>query len=625
MSELHIPILRSGVPYESVDKRDIVDHCSGEILGTISYANAGLISRDLSHGERDWQAVQELSTAEAIAFCESAAEIFMNESLPIGDSMQSPEDFTRLQSATTAMPQAMCRRNMTKIARALSNAGRVLNSLTGGVPTDALDQGFGTQDGRTVSYQSVRRRLGAILPNNSPGVHALWVPALAMRIPLTLKPGNQEPWTPWRIIQALIKAGYPPAAFSYYPAEHGPANTILNKTDAVLIFGDEKTVDKWKHDPRVEVHGPGWSKVILDSEASENWDAHLDTIVESVSANGGRSCVNASSVWVTHNADVIAAGLAKRLAAQTPVPLAHEEASLAGFSNPAVAKWIDGTISNDLLQEGAEDVSAALHANGRVVELDGTTYLQPTVVRIDEEEHPLADREFLFPYASVCTVPEDEIFERMGPTLVCSVITQNPELRKLALGCRNINRLNFGNIPTGQVDWDQPHEGNLFDLMFEQRSFQQAELPVERSGPEIIAGAGKLDDLAEAVQSLGCSRPLIVSDRGIADAGIVKRAQEILKHAGLVHHTWLGVMENPTTITVDSGLAFANHVDFDCIIGIGGGSSMDCAKGINFLYTNGGRMQDYWGKGKAQKPMLPSIAVPTNCRDRQRDAVLLLS
>ena len=107
-------------------------------------------------------------------------------------------------------------------------------------------------------------------------------------------------------------------------------------------------------------------------------------------------------------------------------------------------------------------------------------------------------------------------------------------------------------------------------------------------------------------------RVLVVSDPGIVAAGHTPaRARRRCARPASRRSLFDGVDENPTTDNVDAGVAVASGYDPELIVGLGGGSSMDCAKGINFLYTNGGRMQDYWGVGKATRPMLPMIAVPT--------------
>src|SRR3954470_9400090 len=127
----------------------------------------------------------------------------------------------------------------------------------------------------------------------------------------------------------------------------------------------------------------------------------------------------------------------------------------------------------------------------------------------------------------------------------------------------------------------------------------------------IIFGPGKLNDLGQSAASLGAKRALVVSDPGIIAAGHTIRGIQSLEMSGLTVSLFDRTEENPTTVHVEAGTAIAREFRPDLIIGIGGGSSMDCAKGINFLYSCGGRMQDYWGEGKATGPLLPMIAVPT--------------
>ena len=127
----------------------------------------------------------------------------------------------------------------------------------------------------------------------------------------------------------------------------------------------------------------------------------------------------------------------------------------------------------------------------------------------------------------------------------------------------------------------------------------------------IVFGPGTLNEVGAIAAGLGAKRVLVVSDRGIVAVGHTSRGIQSLERTGLVVTLFDGVEENPTTTHVDRGLAIGKEFEPDLIVGIGGGSSMDCAKGINFLYSCGGRMQDYWGEGKATRPLLPMIAIPT--------------
>ncbi len=127
----------------------------------------------------------------------------------------------------------------------------------------------------------------------------------------------------------------------------------------------------------------------------------------------------------------------------------------------------------------------------------------------------------------------------------------------------------------------------------------------------VVFGADRIDVLGELAAELGAKRVLVVSDPGVVAAGHAQHGIDSLAKSDIATELFDGVHENPTTEHVEAGLVVAHAFRPDLIVGLGGGSSMDCAKGINFLYSCGGRMQDYWGVGKATGPMLPSIAVPT--------------
>ena len=130
-------------------------------------------------------------------------------------------------------------------------------------------------------------------------------------------------------------------------------------------------------------------------------------------------------------------------------------------------------------------------------------------------------------------------------------------------------------------------------------------------GARVLFGAGRLAELGAEAARLTAGPVLLVSDPGVAAAGHTGRAADSLRAAGLEVVDFDGVCENPTTAQVEAGVETARRRPVEAIVGLGGGSAMDCAKGINFLLSHGGRMEDYEGDGRAGRPMLPSIGVPT--------------
>lgn len=464
----HLPLLRAGRPYRSLTTVTLPDVRTGVPVVEVSQAHAGLVARDLAAMPNRRAGLEARSTTELLAISRRAAELFAHGTLPLGDGEQTAEDYLAQLASTTGLPIALGRANLEKIRFVLAEMETVIAGLTRGLPEEVLDHGYGQLGGRPVAFRRTTDVLGAILPSNSPGVHALWLPAFALRIPLALKAGRQEPWTPYRVIQAFLAAGAPPEAFSFLPGDHSASTEILLKAGRSLLFGDAGTVGPWRGDPRIEIHGPGWSKVVLGPDAAPRWSEHLDLLASSVAENGGRSCVNASGVWTPSHADELARGLAERLATIDGRALDDPLARLAAFPNRAGAERISKHL--DAQMSGAVDVSAQVRGPERVVEAGGCWFLRPTVVRCPAD-HPLARTELLFPFVSVVEVPRAELVRGLGSSLVVTALTADAELRRELLASEHVERLNLAPIATCRVSWDQPHEGNLFELLYRQRAF----------------------------------------------------------------------------------------------------------------------------------------------------------
>jgi hypothetical protein len=466
----HIPALRRGRPYESLDKSAVLDYRDGAALASVSQVNAGVIRKDLARVAESRVALKRLTTAALIEICAKAGELFLNGTLPLGDKgeTQSPRQYIETLSATSGLPHVMVRRNMAKIHGALTQMKTILNGLTRGLDLAVLDAGFGER----LSFYPTASSLGLVMPSNSPAVNSLWLPAIPLKIPVMIKPGREEPWTPFRLIQAFIAAGCPAEAFGFYPADHEGAGEILRSCGRSLLFGDKNTTAPYANNPAIQIHGPGYSKILVGDDEIERWPEFIDVMVSSIADNGGRSCINASAVVVPKYAAEIADALARKLGPIVPLPAADENARLAGFANPKMADYIESSIEEGLQTSGASDVTAAFRNGPRRVQFEGGAYLRPTIVRCESFSHPLANREFLCPYASVVTVPQAEMLGKIGPSLAVTALTRDKTFIEQLLESPLIERLNIGPISTMNVSWDQPHEGNLFEFLYKRRAIE---------------------------------------------------------------------------------------------------------------------------------------------------------
>src|SRR5687767_2782121 len=341
---IQLPVLRWGQPYTSMDVDDVVHFQTAEPIAKVSRANGGMIQRDMRKAQRAREVLREIPIDDLIARCATAGELYANANLPMGDGTQTPDEFVHAQSASTGLPERMCRANMKKNAFVLGEIRSILAALTRGLALDVLGSGHGEESGVPISYQAQSPVLGLVLPSNSPGVHALWMPIIPMQIGLVLKPGPQEPWTPYRMASAFAEAGIPKAAISIYPGGADVGAAVLDACPRSVVFGGQPTVDRYRGNPQVQAHGPGFSKILLGDDQVDRWEQHLDMMVESIFINSGRGCINCSGIWASRHTREIADAIAQRLASIRPLPPENPDASLAAFTVSGVADAISQSI-----------------------------------------------------------------------------------------------------------------------------------------------------------------------------------------------------------------------------------------------------------------------------------------
>jgi acyl-CoA reductase-like NAD-dependent aldehyde dehydrogenase len=278
------------------------------------------------------------------------------------------------------------------------------------------------------------------------------------------------------MINAFIAAGIPAEAFCMYPGGHDVGGTIMSKCDKSMIFGSAQTVQQYSGNPRVQAHGPGFSKILLGDDIVDHWEDYLDLMVESVASNSGRGCINCSGIWASRHTREIAEALAARIGPIDALSPIDDKSELAAFTNPQMATGTWSMIQQDLSEAGVQDMTASY--GPRLIERERCAYLRPMVVHADSPARGVAAKEYMFPFASVVKCEQKDMIKSIGQTLIGTAITADERWIDELTNAVNIDRLNIGPVPTNRLNWLQPHEGNLIDFLFRSRAYQIAPFKV---------------------------------------------------------------------------------------------------------------------------------------------------
>ena len=275
--------------------------------------------------------------------------------------------------------------------------------------------------------------------------------------------------------QAFFAAGIPRQAIAIYPGGGDIGAAVLKscpRSSDLRRATDRRAVPKGT--PGVQVHGPGFSKILFGEDTVDDWEQYLDLMVDSVLVNSGRSCINCSGIWVPRHGRAIAEALAERLGPIAPLPPQDPQAALAAFTVAGQAEAISADIDATAKIDGVEEVTATYRDGDRLVPRERCDYLRPTVLHAGSPDSPAAGKEYMFPFVTVVDCPQDKMIGAIGDTLVATGITQDERFRHALLDATNIDRLNLGPVPTVQLNWLQPHEGNIVDFLYRSRAFQMA-------------------------------------------------------------------------------------------------------------------------------------------------------
>jgi hypothetical protein len=412
-----------------------------------------------------FEALQSIPIADLLDRVATAGALFLGAGAPArgaGASLEPFETYRRRVTEATGLPAGPVRTSAHWLVFGLRHAAETLRaqSPTGGLAV--YDEPAYTRETTVgLSFAPAVRVLGAAMPANDPTVYAWPALALAMKVPIVLRPSRRDPMTAIRLGRSLLAAGLPESAVHVLPGDRSVGRTVCRAADHAIAFGGEDAVAPFRDDPAVETYGPGESVAVLGRDPTA---AELDSLARGVLRSGGRACFNLSRIVATGecDADAVAGALADRLVAADAGPLHGDSADVPGFVDREAARGVDGAIES----VDGRDVTAARRGD-RLVAPDGVARLSPTVLRTDE-----LVPEFPFPFVGV-TARDRAALPACLDGAYLAVVIGAPDIETRLVRSPEFRKVYAGRYPAS-VDLRETHETYLADFLYETTTYDPA-------------------------------------------------------------------------------------------------------------------------------------------------------
>ncbi len=451
-------------PYRS-RRRAPLSALSGAPVGEISQVPALYVRRTLAA----MRAAPVLAGPARLDALDRAAELFATATIGGLDL----DGYLQLVSTASGVPSAVVRVGVEWIIDVLRSQR---NTMALARPNGAVDD---WRDEATLGGSAVWTRRGDLFAvhaaGNTPAVHGLWPEALALGYKVAVRPSSREPYTAYRLVEALRQAGFPPATLTLLPTDHDVADILIHESDFAIVYGGQDVVDKYGAVPTVLTQGPGRSKILVTADV--DWREKIDIIADSVIHLGGTACTCTTAVLVEGDPAPLAAALAERLGRVPSLPPEHPDAILT-VQPVAAARAIEA-----YLHQIAGDAQALLGGDSIVDELPGGgAVLRPAVHLVAAAPAPAPQLGVELPFPCVWVGPWSPA-DGVAPlrdTLVLTAMTTRADLIDALLDEPSITNLYLGDHPTTWLRPGVPHDGYLAEhLMRTKGMIRTATAPPE--------------------------------------------------------------------------------------------------------------------------------------------------
>lgn len=443
--------------YRSLERQQLVGF-DGSVVAESTITPALLI-HDLRR--RPPSALRLMPIRQVLDIFARAADIFATGQ-PDG---LAPDVYVRNATLTSGLPVSINRRQtLGAFPPALRMMERFLRVQSPG-GLDVFDRHVYEADGLRIGFTPRGRTVGFVMPGNHPSTHFMWLAALAMKMPVVIRPSSDDVFTPYRVTMALLDAGLPEDAIVFAPGGHDLVDAIIDVCPLAVLFGAQPMADRYAANRNVRIHGPGRSKVVVMAGADVAETTAL--ITRLVMDDAGRGCINGSAVIVEGVASTLAAAVAEaldRVAIQSPLT----EGAELGSVRPAEAAAYNGLIDSRL-GDGHELTAGCA---GRVATVNGVEIMRPTVIEVPSFEHPLFGVELPFPFIVFASASRPNLVRAARHSLAVVVAGHDPSIAEELLLEPTIDKVFAGGALSTEFDPREPHEGFLVDFLYQKKALR---------------------------------------------------------------------------------------------------------------------------------------------------------
>lgn len=446
--------------YTSVERKALVGF-DGSSVGEVTITPPLLVN---TAARRNAPGLRSCSMHELLEIFRRAAKLFC-EGQPDG---LEPETYVRYASLTSGMPLSIVRnRTLGFLSQVLREIDQILLAQSPG-GLEVFDTHLYQAGDISVGLVPRGRNVGFVMPGNHPSTHYMWLSALAMKMPLILRPSYDDVFTPYRLVMSLLEAGLPEDAIAFVPGAYDLVDAIVQASSLSVIFSGQQLADRYGEERNVKVYGPGRSKVVVPANA--DFDLAVDTICRMIMDDAGRGCINCSAVIVEGDARALLSAVAETLGRIPTISPLAEGAQLGALRSIADAESYNALIDTHL-KDGAKEWTRG--GADRIALVDGVAIMQPTLIEVPSYQHSLFGMELPFPFAVFAFAgSHEEILEAARNSLAIVVAGEDEALTQELLLDPSIDKVFAGGAMSTHFDPKEPHEGFLLDFLFEKKAFR---------------------------------------------------------------------------------------------------------------------------------------------------------